>query len=191
MTDKELLELIKSGTPDLVNQGLTELYKLNYQSVANYVLKNSGNKEDAQDVFQDGLIALYEQVRKGTFMERSTIKTYLFAICRNIWLKKLRKEAKHHDLGELDQTIMDDTALAVDQIICDEATSKMADLIDQLGGTCKKTLLLYYYEKKRMREIAELNGYANEQVAKNKKNKCLQKLREMAKKFPELNPFFS
>jgi len=60
------------------------------------------------------------------------------------------------------------------------------DLVGQLGDTCKKILLAFYYENLSMREILDLLDYENEQVVRNKKYKCLKQLEKMILEKPIL-----
>ena len=63
---------------------------------------------------------------------------------------------------------------------CD--TLKVAGkVIDQLGDTCKKVLMYYYFEEMSMQDIADKLGFANTDTAKTKKYKCKKKLDELVK----------
>ena len=41
--------------------------------IENYILKNSGTKDDAKDVFQDSLIVLYKNIKRESFVLNSTL----------------------------------------------------------------------------------------------------------------------
>lgn len=184
LTDNDLIPMLKSSDKTIRNKALKDLYRVNYPRIATHIKNNSGNPEDAEDIFQDGLIALYQQVTNGTFQGNSSLNTYLFSICKNLWLKRLRKSSTSKEGFELDPEIATDENLAIDDLIADETTKALADLLDKLKGDCKKILLLFYYEKRRMVEIAKIMGFANDQVAKNKKNRCLKELRVLATQLP-------
>lgn len=70
-----------------------EIYAQNARAVTAYILKNSGTIADAQDIFQDALVALYHMAEEG-FVLGSPFKKYLFGICRYMWLDHLRKGKK-------------------------------------------------------------------------------------------------
>ena len=57
----------------------------------------------------------------------------------------------------------------------------LAKCIDQLGETCKKVLMFYYFEEMSMQDIADKLGFANTDTAKTKKYKCKKKLDELVK----------
>ena len=57
----------------------------------------------------------------------------------------------------------------------------IAKCMDQLGDTCRKVLMYYYFDELSMQEIADKMGFANTDTAKTKKYKCKQKLDELVK----------
>ncbi len=189
-TDNHLLEMLSSLDKKVRNKALTSIYQENFLAISTYIKKNKGKPEDAEDIFQDGLMAFYEQVVKGTFKGTSSIRTYLFAICKNIWIKRLRKASSQREIYGKEEDFPQKEDLVLDLIITEEESKQLASLLDQIGEDCKKVLLLYYYERKRMKEIAKTLGFANEQVAKNKKNRCLGKLKELAHRIPHFKPFY-
>jgi len=67
-----------------------------------------------------------------------------------------------------------------------ERKKQLRDLVDGLGESCRKILLLFYYENMTMKEILYHLPYENEQVVRNKKYKCLQQLTEMIKNKPAI-----
>ena len=72
-----------------------------------------------------------------------------------------------------------------------EFEPNLLDTIEKhLGEKCRQILSHYYYDKRSMREIAQLMGLANEQVAKNKKSLCLKKLKEMIRENPAFRAVF-
>lgn len=189
LTDDQLLIMLQSGEDQARNKALKSIYQDNFRAIATFIKQNSGRPEDAEDIFQEGLMALYEQIIDGRFKGASTIKTYLFAICRNKWMKRLRKASvKKETLGN-ETDFADGAEQALDHLIADEEANTLADLLEQVGADCKKVLLLYYYERKRMQEIAQLMGFANAQIAKNKKSRCLKKLKERAQAIAHFRPF--
>jgi RNA polymerase sigma factor (sigma-70 family) len=63
----------------------------------------------------------------------------------------------------------------------EERNKIVAQCIEQLGETCKKVLMYYYFEEMSMQDIADKLGFANTDTAKTKKYKCKKKLDELIK----------
>lgn len=187
-SEKELLVSLKSSDRTERNNALSYIYKNQYVQIAGYIKRNSGNESDAEDIFQEGLTILYEKVLDGTYKIESTIRTYLFAICKNQWSKRLRKSSTKNELYGIESKDIQDDTLMLDTMIADEESETLASLLDSMDCACKRILILYYYENRRMKEIAEMMNLANDGVAKNKKNRCLKKLRALAKQIPGFKP---
>ena len=71
-----------------------------------------------------------------------------------------------------------------------EERQTMLELIKQLGEDCQKVLRYYYYERLKMKEIAQLMNFANDQVARNKKAKCLKQLISIVNRSPFFKNYF-
>lgn len=52
---------------------------------------HSGTETDAEDLFQDGLDMMWRKVNDETFQLTSGFGTYFYAVCHNLWMKKLRR----------------------------------------------------------------------------------------------------
>ena len=63
----------------------------------------------------------------------------------------------------------------------EERNKIVAKCIEQLGETCKKVLMYYYFEEMSMQDIADKLGFENNDTAKTKKYKCKKKLDELIK----------
>lgn len=67
-----------------------------------------------------------------------------------------------------------------------EGKSEVLRVVGELGETCRKILLLFYYENMSMKEILDVTDYETEQVVRNKKYKCLKQLEQMIMEKPFL-----
>lgn len=155
-----------------------KLYAEYFAMAKFFVIKNSGNFEEAQDVFQDAIIVLYEKTKKADFKLTCALKTYIYSIVRNLWLKALSKRQKRVDVVDFEKfyTIeIEDEKNSLD----DKRLNKIAEGMKQLGEKCRKILTGFYFEQKKMTVIAEELGYTNAANAKNQKYKCMQQLKKL------------
>src|SRR5690242_13611215 len=67
------------------------IYRENYNMVQSLVINNNGSADEAKDIFQEAMIVLYEKVRSGGFELNCQIKTYVYSVCRRLWLKRLQQ----------------------------------------------------------------------------------------------------
>lgn len=184
-SDSSLVELLRSGGD--IGPGLRFLYRNNYEAIKVYVLNNSGSEHDAEDLFQEVLLSFVELVQLGKFRGESSIKTFLYALSRNLWLNELKRKGRA-ELREMKYEKARDTEEAdvSKAIVGREARKKVLEIISKLGESCKKILLAFYYEDKSMKEIHEESDFENEQVVRNKKYKCLKQLEKMLHEDPDL-----
>jgi len=155
------------------------IYKDNYNMVQALIINNNGSTDDAKDIFQEAMIVLYEKVRSGSFELNCQVKTYIYAVCKRLWLKKLQQSSR---FGISTEGL--ETEILVDDEIEDHSKRNaefeiMEKAIDNLGEPCKSLLEAYYLKKKSMQEIAATFGYTNPENAKNQKYKCLLRLKKI------------
>ena len=145
------------------------------------VLNNSGTIDDAADVFQEGVIVLWKRTQDNSAEKLScSNSTFLYSVCRNIWLNKLRKKGKFSLPLENEKDVPDAPShLEIDQLI--EKESKIESIekgLALLGDTCQTILKLFYYQKERMEVIVSQTGLSNTNAVKTKKYKCIQQLKK-------------
>ncbi len=166
-------------------KALKVIYQTNKEKVCSYILSNSGGEEEAKDVYQESVIAFYENVLSDTFKGDSAISTYLYSIARFKWLNQIKKNnirMLHNTKYEQDEFY--DSPMA--KIIDDEKKSQVLEVLEQLGTRCKSILVECFYNNASMKEIAESGNYSSEQIVRNKKYKCMKKLKELIAEQPKL-----
>ena len=144
-----------------------------------FILNNNGSYDDARDIFQEAMITLYEKAKTESFVLTCQIKTYVYSICRRLWLKRLQQLGRYVAQSDLiEETVPVEEDLEIhekrnaDFAIMDRA-------LNSLGEPCKSLLESYYLGKKGMNEIAAEFGYNNADNAKNQKYKCLMRLKKL------------
>ncbi len=143
--------------------------------------QTSCSKDVAVDVFQDSVIALYENIKKGklTVFEQS-VKQYLFGIGKKVYYMHLRKrQQKHLYTVPLDDNNIDINHLEV-KTAPNEGDEKnvMLSLLLKMKDPCKSILFLYYYKSLRIKEISEKLKYKSENVVRVQKTRCMRALKK-------------
>ena len=155
------------------------LYSQHYKMVQALILNNQGTIDDARDVFQEAMIVLYEKARSGSFELNCQIKTYVYSVCRRLWLKRLQQMQKY--VPEMNG--MDELVPVEEEVESQEKRNSdfqmMEKALSSLGEPCKSLIEAFYIQKKSMTEIAGNFGYTNADNAKNQKYKCLMRLKKI------------
>jgi RNA polymerase sigma factor (sigma-70 family) len=172
-------KLLLKGLAENDKQAIERIYRDNYAMIQAFILNNSGSHDDARDIFQEAMIVLFEKTRTETFELSSQLKTYIYSVCRRLWLKKLNQMNRYS--GRLDN--MEDT-IPVDEDMelhekRDTDFTLMENAMSKIGEPCKSLLDAYYIQKKHMQEIAADFGYTNADNAKTQKYKCLMRLKKL------------
>ena len=144
-------------------------------------LRYTKNEEDLADAFQEAIIIFYQNVQEGKITElRSSLKTYLFSIGKNILLKRFEKQKRFvssdtedvKDFEDLDIEIEEKEALTHKQTILKAALNK-------LGENCRELLRYFYYRGFDNEEIARRMDYKNTDTVKSRKRNCMVKLEKI------------
>lgn len=183
--DSELVDNLRSGQK--MDETIKAIYRDHFESLSWYVMNNSGSRQDAEDIFQEVIVAFIDLVQKDKFRGESTVKTFLFSLNRFTWLNELKRRGRASAREEKYERGQERVEADTSEVIADrEGKAEVIRLVGELGETCRKILLLFYYENLSMKEILETMHYENEQVVRNKKYKCLKQLEQMVNAKPAL-----
>ena len=174
-TEEELVAAIRKED----DRALSHLYKTHYPMISHFVLSNSGTEDEAKDIYQEGIIIFFEKVRQDNFVLSCQIKTFLYSVCRRLWLKSLSRKSRNagkvEDFEEYIPSYSEDAQ-------ADEEEAKfslMSEALKQLGEPCRTLIEDFYIQNLSMQDIAEKFGYTNPDNAKNQKYKCLMRLKKL------------
>ena len=155
------------------------IYAQQYSMIQTLIINNNGTAEDARDIFQEAMIVLYEKARSGSFELNCQLKTYVYSVCRRLWLKRLQQMQKYlPNSNGLEETV----SVEEDMEVHDQRNSDflmMERALASIGEPCKSLLESFYLQKRNMTEIAGNFGYTNADNAKNQKYKCLMRLKKL------------
>jgi len=175
--DGELLEILRGPNEIARDRALSEVYRRTYSMIERMIVSNSGSVADAEDIFHDGLISFYKQAQNGLTLT-CALKTYIYSICRNLWLKRLRKSGRNDRLEDQHNEVVEMGNDPEAFLIVDECSGLVAESLKKLGEDCRKIIVYAYFDQYKADEIAKLMNYATPQVARNKKSSCLKRFRE-------------
>jgi RNA polymerase sigma factor (sigma-70 family) len=182
-TQNELVAAIKANDARV----LEKLYQENYPKIAGHIVKNSGSMPQAKDTYQEAFIACYQNIKEDKFVPNSetALQGYLFTIAKNKWTDYLRSAHFKKVKGMNEVTSAGLSAPDTATIESTEETSKMdiaMEAFSQLGDECRDLLKQFYFDKKSMEEIS-IHINITEASARNKKYRCMQKLKAIVANF--------
>lgn len=159
---------------------MQKLYSKNYYNVELYILKNSGNKDQAKDVFQQGLLVMYTLLKKEK-LAIASFDNYLFSICKNLWIKQaVKKRVTKLPVDTLMDESPDLATFHIEQLQWHLFKEKFELLKETCKSILKMTLKNISYA-----EISKKLNYANENAARQKVFRCKTKLFKLIQTDPK------
>ena len=157
---------------------LQYIYKQYYYNINYFIKKNQGSEDDASDIFQEAIIIIYRKIKENDLIfEKSSFKSYLFSVCRFLWLKQLEKrrieKEKLNDSLPYQEDLYDENLNEI--VTKNERYGLYQRHFGTLSSDCQKLLQLFF-EKVSLKEIAIVMGYKTEKYAKKRKFKCKELL---------------
>src|SRR5258708_8068179 len=129
--------------------------------VQSLILNNNGYPDDARDIFQEAMIVLYEKVKTGSFELNCQLKTYLYSVCRRLWLKRLNQSKRiSPEVENLEETVPVEEEMEWHQqrnLDFQGMEKSMKNLVEP----CKSLLDAYYMQNKSMLGITYIVCYTN------------------------------
>jgi len=180
-SDQYLLGLINNDSVVI-----EQIYTNYFPVISNYVIKNNGTKEEAFDVFQDGMLVILKKAKMKDFQLTSSFSTYLYAVCRLTWLKQQKRKNRRFDDLVIPISCELDFAKDIDEISKEKLFKSKMDL---LSPESRKVLELFF-NKTSMEDISEIMGYTIE-YAKRKKYKAKNKLVQLIKEDNAFQYFYT
>lgn len=151
--------------------------------------------QDWEDIFHESCIVLMNKVKGGSFeaVREGGLFCFLVEIGKGITLNLMRRKRQHdekqkdaiaHNLHREDG----DFDVTVDEK--QQEQEKFLDRVfDSIPGDCKMLLKKFYWDHMPMDEIASMLGLRNADTAKTKKNRCMNKFKEIAAMLLESDEF--
>jgi RNA polymerase sigma factor (sigma-70 family) len=178
-SDDEIIEAFSTGgalKEQAVNHVMSE-----YIPYLPKVAKKTGlSQDEALDVFTDAIMALIDQTTSAQFKGASKLSTYFYKIFYFKSVDLFRKNTTNQiDYREELPEAIDSESLPIKKMETNEDINQLHQYLDQIGEPCKQILLDWGFWGYNMNEIAERAGLEGSTQAKDRKYKCLQKLRKL------------
>jgi len=172
-------ELLLKGLAENNSKAIETIYKQNFNIVQAFILNNNGSYDEARDIFQEAMITLYEKVQTESFVLTCKINTYVYSVCRRLWLKRLQQLGRYsNQIDGFEETLqVEDEIEAHERKNTDFAMMEKA--LNSIGEPCRTLLESFYIKKIGMQELAKQFGYTNADNAKTQKYKCLLRLKKI------------
>lgn len=175
--ESELISAISQSNAKSLKPVYEEHQKAFMQFLKNYNIQS----HQAKEIFHDSLLAMHKQAISGKLdTVNSSFKTYLFAIGKYKAFNYHRKQKKDKAL-ELKIDLPDDVQVPEEDENISIYQEQLYKHFKNLGKSCQKMLINFYYKQLSIKDIQVLEAYESENAVRSQKSRCLKQLKTMMK----------
>lgn len=183
LSSEHILEGIENNNSFVIQYVYRKFFKI----VSEYILKHGGCNEDVRDIFQDGIMVIYEQRKNNNLKIENAFGTYIYAVCKHKWLKNLRESGKMvwseiEDLNyEIEKNGYGKHFLDIDELIYKETRARVYQSnFDKMSEECKKMLRMVA-KGLSIKEIQLRFNYKSDIFTYKKRSICKNRITELIK----------
>jgi RNA polymerase sigma-70 factor, ECF subfamily len=176
MTRRPSEDDVPPGLPDRILEGNrtaeSDLFLFFQPRVYEFVMSRTGDKDLAQELGQDVLMAVIRALRQGKLRQQESLKSYVYGVARNLLNDQLRTRARQ----KVDQMPPDfDLPQPGPRYEDLERQRLTRKAIGELESTDRRILLMILVDGLKAREIAPRIGLSADGV-RQRKSRALKKL---------------
>lgn len=178
-SDSEWIEKVRTNS----QLYLKEIYMEYRSELKSWLISKYGiSEEEAKDIYQETMYVFFRNISEGKLTKlTASLKTYLFAIAKNLTLSELSKKQKVIAKDEKDITVnIDQLSIDAYREVEEESLNERAKailfLLKKMNEPCKSIINGYYLEQLSHRELAMKLNYASSNVVKVQKHRCMKQL---------------
>lgn len=151
-TDELLLQRAAKGD----QAAFLELYDRHREPIFRFAYRLLGSIDIAEDITHDCFLSLIRRP-EGFRPERAALRTYLYAIARNLALKHFRSTGRETALDEMRQEpeVLPRHA-PLRRLLDEELAAQVRDAVFSLPALQREALILFEYEGLSLSEIAAI-----------------------------------
>jgi RNA polymerase sigma factor (sigma-70 family) len=176
-------EIINQLRHDDINMPVQLLYQTYFTDITKLICINGGSTEDAADIFQETVLVFIDMVKANRYRKESSIRTFLYAVARNLWKQELRSRGRRSTreiaYSNSDEQVSYETEV---RFFNKDMQHILETVYKEIGDTCKSILKGFYYEELSMKDLLKRFNYESEQALRNRKSLCMKKIKDILQK---------
>lgn len=177
--DQRYIEALHRGESKLIS----EIYSKFSREVLLWVLKNNGDADDAGDLFQDGLMAIYDRYCGRDFQLTVPFGALLMAICRRKWFDRISQKKREANVRNSEAERYEEETPeweAAEEAIMEQRRQEcLSRVFELLSDQCRKLLSLITGGETPVEDIARQLQMANANAVYQSKHRCTARWRQL------------
>jgi RNA polymerase sigma factor (sigma-70 family) len=154
---------------------LEYVYDAYFPIIEGFVIQNSGSRDEAQDVFQEAMIIAYRKIRDRELELTCKFGTYLYAICKKIWIQERKKYLLHTEKLKQFPLMVNDPGFEEDPLFQKNVKELFEKHFSELSKDCQKILSMFF-SNRSVEEIQDEMHYKDLHHAADRKYRCKKSL---------------
>lgn len=175
MDERALLKKLKNKSEKALQETI-QRYTAYVSTIIREILNSKATVEDVEELVADTFISLWKTAERIDYVQYSSLKAYIGKIARNK-AKDYLKMNKDIDLELYENAILIDDGIER-QMLQKEQQQYIQKLLTKLKPEDQKIFLLYYYQYKKIDEIALIMNM-NPQTVKTRLRRGRETLRTL------------
>ncbi len=179
-TDQKYIEALRRNDERLIR----EIYRQHAEQVLRWVQSRGGSADDARDVFQEGLIAVFEKAQNPAFVLTCPLGALLHVICSRKFVDKIRQKGRDMEVRKAEERRYDlehdsdALELAEECIAEQDRQERLGAAFAQLSELCRR-LLSMLSEGVAPKDAAEQLQMNSVDTLYRRKNACTERWRSL------------
>jgi len=182
-SDHRYIEALRRNDP----RGIREIYQQHSRQTLRWVVSRGGSPDDAEDVFQESLVALFEKAQNTDFVLTCPLGAMLHVICSRKWIDRTRANVRDSGVRKAEEhryesEIEGDVLLEAEEVLAEHARqTRMRAAFHQLSELCQRLLTLLSDGTKPAEAAQQLQMNSVDTLYR-RKNACAERWRELYSK---------
>jgi len=170
-TDKALIKGIRNHESPV----LQHVYDTYYPIIEGYIVHNQGSRDQARDIFQEAMIVVYNKVKLGQLELTCKFGTYLYAICKKMWIQERKKYLLRNEKLKQQAMMVQDPGPADEPLLQNHLNHLFNKHFGDLSTDCQKILSMYF-NNFSVEDIRTAMNYKNLHHTADRKYRCKKSL---------------
>jgi len=178
--DQKYIDALRRNDARLIR----EIYQQHSVQILRWVQARGGSADEARDVFQDGLIVLFEKAQNDAFVLTCPLGALLHVICSRKYIDRLRQKGKDSGVRKTEERRYEEEQdsdiliLAEESIAEQQKQERLSAAFAQLSDLCRQLLSLLS-NGVAPREAADQLQMNSVDTLYRRKNACTERWRSL------------
>lgn len=177
--NKDLIKGIRNHDSSILHH----VYQYHYPIIEGYIIHNQGSRDEARDVFQEAMIIVYNKIRSDELELTCKFGTYLYSICKNIWIQERKKYLHRAEKLRQQPLVVNDPGPGEDPLLKKHLNELFDKHFADLSSDCQKILSMYF-NNFSVEDIRTAMKYKDLHHTADRKYRCKKSLMKRIAKDP-------